>query len=285
MRYGLNLPAAGPSGDARTLAELAVAAEETGWDGLFLEDYIVYQNRQDIPTYDPWIALAAIAMRTQRIRIGTEVTPLARRRPWKLARECVTVDHLSGGRFQLSVGLGVSTDIDFAHLDEDQDGRRRASRLDEALEVLVGLWSGNPFSYAGRHFNLRETTFLPTPVQKPRIPIWIGGGYPNRGPLERAARWDGACFYRAAAPGSSLDAGRLDADAVRGVKKFVDSRGGDTTGFEIIVGAHERAADWEEERNVIQSVANAGATWWIEWVPAREPDVMRRAIENGPLRI
>jgi alkanesulfonate monooxygenase SsuD/methylene tetrahydromethanopterin reductase-like flavin-dependent oxidoreductase (luciferase family) len=285
MRYGLNLPAAGPAGDAQTLGELAVAAEEAGWDGFFLEDYIVYQNRQDIPTYDPWIALAVIAMRTQRIRLGTEVTPLARRRPWKLARECVTLDHLSDGRFQLSVGLGVGTDIDFAHLDEDQDNRRRASRLDEALEVLVGLWSGRPFSFTGPHFNLRETTFFPSPVQKPRIPIWVGGGYPNRGPLERAARWDGACLYRAAAPGSSVDAGRLDADDVRGIMNFVSSRRGDATGFDIIVGARERAADWEEERTVIQAVADAGATWWIEWVPADEPYRMRRVIEHGPLRI
>ena len=285
MRYGLNLPAAGPGGDARMLGNLAAAAEDAGWDGVFLEDYVVYQNRQDIPTYDPWIALAVMAMRTQRIRLGTEVTPLARRRPWKLARECVTLDHLSGGRLQLSVGLGVSTDIDFAHFDEDQDNRRRASRLDETLEVLVGLWSGRPFSYTGQHFNVRETTFLPCPVQRPRVPIWVGGGYPNRGPLERAARWDGACLYRSAAPGSSVDAGRLDADEVRGLKRFIDSRRGYATGFDIVVGARVRAADWEEERGIIRAVADAGATWWIEWVPANEPGLMRRAIEQGPLRI
>jgi alkanesulfonate monooxygenase SsuD/methylene tetrahydromethanopterin reductase-like flavin-dependent oxidoreductase (luciferase family) len=285
MRYGLNLPPAGPSGDARTLGELAVAAESAGWDGVFLEDYVVYQNRQDIPTYDPWIALAVMALRTRRIRLGTEVTPVARRRPWKLARESVTLDHLSGGRFQLSVGLGVATDVDIAHLAEDQDDRRRAKRLDEALDVLVGLWSGRPFSYTGQHLAMRETTFLPPPVQQPRIPIWVGGGYPNRGPLERAARWDGACLYRAAAPGSSQDAGRLDADEVRGLKKFVESRRSESTGFDIVVGARERSPDWEQERALIRAVADAGATWWIEWVPANDASVMRRAIENGPLRI
>jgi alkanesulfonate monooxygenase SsuD/methylene tetrahydromethanopterin reductase-like flavin-dependent oxidoreductase (luciferase family) len=285
MRYGLNLPAAGPGGDARTLGELAVAAEDAGWDGVFLEDYIVYQNRQDIPTYDAWVALAVMALRTRRIRIGTQVTPLARRRPWKLARESVTVDHLSGGRFQLCVGLGVATDIDIAHFGEERDDRRRAARLDEALEMLVGLWSGAPFGYTGRHFEIRETTFLPPPVQQPRIPIWVGGGYPNRGPLERAARWDGACMYRAAGPGNSQDAGLLGPDDVRGLKRFVESRRGDSTGFDIVVGARQRSPDWEQERELTRAVADAGATWWIEWVPANEPGMMRRAIEHGPLRI
>ena len=163
MRYGLNLPPAGPGGDARTLGELAAAAEDAGWDGVFLEDYLVYQNRQDIATYDPWVALGVMAMRTQRIRIGTEGTPVARRRPWKLARESGTVDHLSGGRLQLSIGLGVSTDIDFAHFGEESDNRRRASQLDEALEVLVGLWTAKPFSYTGEHFQIRDTTFVPRP--------------------------------------------------------------------------------------------------------------------------
>jgi alkanesulfonate monooxygenase SsuD/methylene tetrahydromethanopterin reductase-like flavin-dependent oxidoreductase (luciferase family) len=285
MRYGLNLPAAGPGGDARTLGELAAAAEDAGWDGVFLEDYIVYQNRQDIPTYDPWVALGVMALRTRRIRLGTEVTPLARRRPWKLARESVTVDHLSGGRLQVCVGLGVATDIDIAHFGEEPDNRRRAAQLDEALAVLVGLWSGRPFSYAGRHFEVRETTFLPPPVQQPRIPIWVGGGYPNPGPLRRAARWDGACMYRAAGPGSSQDAGLLGADEVRGLKTFVESRRGAATGFDIVVGARERSPDWERERELIRWVAEAGATWWIEWVPANDPSIMRRAIERGPLRI
>ena len=284
MRYGLNLPAAGPAGDAQSLAELAAIAEDAGWDGVFLEDYIVYQNRQDIPTYDPWIALALMAARTRRIRIGTEVTPLARRRPWKLARECVTLDHLSGGRLTLSVGLGVATDLDFAHFGEISDNRQRAAQLDEALAVLTGLWSGSPFRFEGRHFQVQETTFLPAPVQQPRIPVWIGGGYPNRGPLERAARWDGVCMYRSAGPGSTQDAGRLTAEEVRGLCQFIQQRRGNLVGYDIVVGARVRDDDWDLERRNIQEVAAAGATWWLEWVPANTPEVMRRAIQHGPLR-
>jgi alkanesulfonate monooxygenase SsuD/methylene tetrahydromethanopterin reductase-like flavin-dependent oxidoreductase (luciferase family) len=285
VRYGLNLPAAGAGGDARTLGEFAAVAEAAGWDAVLLEDYLVYQNRQDIPTYDPWVALAVMAVRTNRIRLGTEVTPLARRRPWKLARETVTLDHLSGGRLVLGVGLGVDTDVDIANFGEHIDNRRRAAQLDEALDVLVGLWSGEPFNFVGEHYDVRETTCLPRPVQQPRIPIWVGGGYPNKGPLRRAARFDGACLYRAAAPGSSTDAGRLEPDDVRGLKHFVEANRSMDSSFDIVVGGRKRGDDWEHERGLIRAVSEAGATWWIEWVPPAAPEVMRTAIERGPLRV
>jgi alkanesulfonate monooxygenase SsuD/methylene tetrahydromethanopterin reductase-like flavin-dependent oxidoreductase (luciferase family) len=285
MQYGLNLPAAGAGGHPRTLGELAARAEVAGWDGIFLEDYVLYQNQQDMPTYDPWVALAVMAVRTSRIKLGTEITPLARRRPWKVARETVTLDHLSDGRLVLGVGLGVGSDIDFAHFGEQTDNRERATQLDEALEVLVGLWSGVPFSFVGKHYTVRETTCLPRPVQQPRIPIWVGGGYPNRGPLRRAARWDGACLYKAGAPGSSEDAGRLEPDDVRGLKSFVAANRSSDSPFEIVVGARKREDDWEHERGLIRAVTEAGATWWIEWVPADDPRTMRAAIERGPLRI
>ncbi|TME35674.1 MAG: LLM class flavin-dependent oxidoreductase [Chloroflexi bacterium] len=285
VRYGLNLPTGGAAGDARTLGEFAALAEAAGWDGVFLEDYLVYQDRQDIPTYDPWVALAVMATRTQRLRLGTEVTPLARRRPWKVARETVTLDHLSGGRLVLGVGLGVASAIDMAHFGEQTDNRRRADQLDEALEVLVGLWSGEPFSYAGAHYAIRETTFLPRPVQQPRIPIWVGGGYPNRGPMRRAARWDGACLYRAESPGSSVDVGSLPPDNIRALKRFVERERRASTEFDIVVGGRKRGEDWERERDTIRAVADAGATWWIEWIPPGDPDAMRMAIERGPIRI
>src|SRR5258708_5272245 len=161
MRYGLNLPSAGPSGDARTLGELAAVSDASGWDAVPLEAYLPYHNHHVKPSFDPWVGLAVMAIRTQHIRLGTEVTPLARRRPWKLARETVTLDHLSGGRLVLGVGLGVSTAVDIAHFGEEADNRRRAAQLDEALEVLVGLWTGEPFSFVGQHYNVRETTCLP----------------------------------------------------------------------------------------------------------------------------
>jgi alkanesulfonate monooxygenase SsuD/methylene tetrahydromethanopterin reductase-like flavin-dependent oxidoreductase (luciferase family) len=152
MKYGLELPNAGCC-DARTLAELALLAEQAGWDGIFLEDYLVHHHAPDTPTYDPWIALAAMAVRTERIRLGTTVTPLSRRRPWKLARETVTLDHLSHGRLTLGVGLGDLHDPGFAQVGEVTDAKQRARIVDEALEVLVGLWNGAPFSRRAEVFS------------------------------------------------------------------------------------------------------------------------------------
>ena len=197
MRFGLSLPTGGECADPAFLAELADRAEASGWDGVFLEDYVFWQGDPAVPTCDTWVALAAMATRTRSVRLGTSVTPLARRRPWNVARQAVGIDQLSEGRMVLGVGLGdtgeaIGADASFTRLGEEMAPRRRAQILDEALEIIAGLWTGEPFAFRGEHFVVEEVTFLPTPVQKPRIPIWVGGGYPNRGPTRRAARWDGS---------------------------------------------------------------------------------------------
>jgi alkanesulfonate monooxygenase SsuD/methylene tetrahydromethanopterin reductase-like flavin-dependent oxidoreductase (luciferase family) len=283
MKYGIALPNAGV--DPRLLIEFAEMAEEAGWDGVFLEDYIVWQGHQETPTYDPWALLAAMAVRTRRVRLGTMVTPLARRRPWKVAAECVTIDHLSGGRMTLGVGLGdvVTGDVSFSHFGEQPDAKQRARMLDEALEIVTGLWRGEPFSYAGSFYQVQEVTLLPRPVQTPRIPIWVGGGYPNQGPLRRAARWDGACLYK-------QDVHFMQPEDVLGLKAFIDkeragSRHADSAPYDIIEGGSPRRDDWEEERDYIRSLAEAGMTWWVEYVPPGEPDWMRACVEREPLRV
>src|SRR5450755_1572954 len=175
MQYGVNLPI---TVDAQTLARLAGEAEAAGWDGVFVWDGLS-GNPENEPEkqaiYDPWIALAAIAMSTRRVRLGTMVTPLARRRPWKVARETVTLDHLCQGRLILPVGLGETSDGGFSNVGEELDRKKRAQLLDESLDILDGLWSGEPFSYNGEHYHIKEMTFLPGPVQSPRIPIWVVG--------------------------------------------------------------------------------------------------------------
>ena len=285
MQYGLSLPNGGPWGDARTLAELSRLAEDSGWDGVFLEDYIVWQSNQDVPTYDPWVALAAIAMRTKRIRIGTQVTALARRRPWKLARETVTLDHLSNGRLILGVGLGdtgesVLPDVSFTHFNEMTNTKERSHMLDEALEVLVGLWRGEPFEYSGQYYQVEEVTFLPRPVQSPRIPIWIGGGLPLKGPMRRAVRWDGMCPYK---HGSHY----LMPEDISKLRDFVRGQRGSLDGYDIVVGGSARRIDWEEEREYIRSLAKAGITWWTEYIPPDSGDLetVWSLIERGPLFI
>ncbi|HLO33448.1 MAG TPA: LLM class flavin-dependent oxidoreductase [Anaerolineales bacterium] len=285
MQYGLSLPNGGPWGDARTLANLAGLAEDSGWNGVFLEDYIVWQSNEKVPTYDPWVALAAIALQTRHIRLGTHVTPLARRRPWKLAKETITIDHLSNGRLILGVGLGdtgesVGSDISFTHFNEMQNAKERAHMLDEALEVLVGLWSGEPFRYEGQYYQIKEITLLPRPVQSPRIPIWVGGGFPLKGPLQRAARWDGICPYK-------HKSHFLTPDDIRTLRDFIQGQRGSLDGYDIVTGGSARRPDWEAERDRIRSLAEAGITWWTEYIPPESGDIetVQSMIKRGPLFI
>jgi len=282
MRFGLSLPDGGECGDPRFLVELAERAEAAGWDGLFLEDYVTYQGEPDEPTANVWTALAAIALRTSRMRLGTAVTPLPRRRPWNVAREAAAIDQLSGGRFILGVGIGdagesVVRDTSLTHFGEETDLRARAEMLDEGLTILDGLWRGEPFRFSGRHYHVDEVTFLPRPVQRPRIPIWVGGGYPLAGPTRRALLWDGSLLYRAPAPGS--DDQRMSPADVRQLRKLAGERA-----FDIAVGGSPRGEDLDAERAHIGAVAQAGATWWIDWVPPGDRDTMRRAADVGPLR-
>jgi alkanesulfonate monooxygenase SsuD/methylene tetrahydromethanopterin reductase-like flavin-dependent oxidoreductase (luciferase family) len=206
-----------------------------------------------VTVFDPWVALGAIAAGTERVRLGTLVTPLARRRPWKLARETVTLDHLSGGRVVLGVGLGYPPDADFELLGEDPDDRVRAAKLDEGLEVLTRLWSGETFDFDGAHFHVRETEFHPAPVQRPRIPIWVAGMWPNRAPFRRAARYDGVVPIEVDERGmpAALEPGEL-ADLVA----YVRAHRTTDESFEVV---HGGAAD---SSSVAASEA-AGATWYL----------------------
>src|SRR5437867_2328127 len=198
MQYGITLPNFGDFFDPRLLAQLAREAEQAGWDGFFIWDHVLLFPT---PTVDPWVALAAIALATERIRIGPLVTPLPRRRPTKLARETVSIDHLSNGRLVLGVGIGAGP-WEWDYLGEESDLKARGDMLDEGLELLTRLWSGEPVLHDGRFYRFRgdlgpnqpeiaPTPFLPTPVQSPRIPIWVGGTWPRKPPFRRAARWDG----------------------------------------------------------------------------------------------
>src|SRR5580658_3833052 len=189
MRFGLSFPLACQLSDVAAVAELAKEAEIAGWDGVFVWDHLKLIGTPSLA--DPWVALALIAQATQRIRFGTLVTPLFRRNPAKLAFETVTLDHLSQGRLILGVGLGSDLFGEISAFGGPLDDRVRAQMLDEGLAVLMGLWSGEPFSFSGTYFKVNDTCFLPAPVQFPRIPIWVAGTWPKRPPFRRAARYDG----------------------------------------------------------------------------------------------
>ncbi|HEY1642629.1 MAG TPA: LLM class flavin-dependent oxidoreductase [Streptosporangiaceae bacterium] len=252
--------------DPAGLIELGVAAEQAGFDGFFLWDHIVFSNTGDGPPLaDPWLVLAVIASRTSRIRLGTMITPVPRRRPWQLARETTTLDRLSGGRLTLGVGIGSPAYGDFGIFHEPQGARERADLLDEGLAVMAGLWTGERFSYAGQHYQLDPVRFSPTPVQRPRIPVWVGGVLPNTRPVDRAARWDGMVPIRFAggaletvSPGDIADC-RARISAARPQR----DQGSAADPYDLVVWA-EVAGDPAVVPEIARPYQEAGATWWIE---------------------
>jgi alkanesulfonate monooxygenase SsuD/methylene tetrahydromethanopterin reductase-like flavin-dependent oxidoreductase (luciferase family) len=274
MRYALNLPPFGALADVRTLAELANAAEDAGWDGFFIWDHI--QTEPSMPVVDPWVALAAMAMTTERIRLGALVTPLGRRRPSKLARETATLDQLSRGR--LIVGVGSGSDQwyhEYSALGEPTDAKTLAAMLDEGLDVLTGLWRGEPFSHAGPHYTVNHARFLPTPVQTPRIPIWVGGQWPNKSPMRRAARWDGVC------PG--IEGGFIQPEQVREVVAYIQRQRTSDAPFDVVVTGYVGEMPPAEAEARLRSYADAGVTWWQEgfwW--SDTPDDVHKRIQQGP---
>jgi alkanesulfonate monooxygenase SsuD/methylene tetrahydromethanopterin reductase-like flavin-dependent oxidoreductase (luciferase family) len=191
MRFGLFLPLFDPLADPAVVARLAGDAEEAGWDGFFLWDQIRW--REPVAAVgDTQVTLAAIAAATQRIRLGPLVTPLARRRPVKVARETAALDLLSGGRLTLGVGLGSDHFAsEYSITGEELDDRRRAQMLDESLEIIKAAWSGEPVRHRGEHYTVDAMRFLPRPVQRPGVPVWVAGFPGKPKPMRRAARYDG----------------------------------------------------------------------------------------------
>jgi alkanesulfonate monooxygenase SsuD/methylene tetrahydromethanopterin reductase-like flavin-dependent oxidoreductase (luciferase family) len=191
LRSALWLPLFDELADPRSVARLAAEAEAAGWHGVFVWDHLAWRPpvRQVV---DPWITLAAIATSTERLRIGPMVTPLARRRPAKVAKETAALDILSNGRLTLGVGLGSDRFAqELSRTGEQVDDRRRAQLLDEALQILTGAWSGEPVHHDGEHYTVDGIQFLPRPVQRPGVPIWVAGFPGSAKPLRRAARYDG----------------------------------------------------------------------------------------------
>lgn len=277
MRFAASVPNFGDYGDVGLLVDLAVDAEAAGWDAFFLWDHIAWPVAENF--VDPWLALTAIALRTERLRVGTLITPLPRRRPWKVARETVTLDHLSAGRLILGVGSGIHAE-EFDHLGEEADLKTRAAMLDEALTVLTGLWTGEPYTFRGEHYSVDGAHFRPPPAQRPRPPIWVAGTWPRQRPLRRAARWDGYVPEKS---------GRvpITADDVRAIVAAIAAERGHLDGFDLVLGGDSGNQDRATTVATIAALAEAGATWWNE---AFDPSVTsaseaRERIRRGPPRL
>lgn len=278
MKHGLMLPNKGePYGDANLLIELALEAETAGWEGFFLWDHI--GGDKGSPTVDPWLVLAAIASRTRVLRLGTMVTPLARRRPWKVAREIVTLDHLSHGRAILGVGLGDLVTKDFKAFGEQVNPRKRAEMLDESLEIIAGLQSGGPLDFAGRHYQVTQALFLPLPVQRPRVPVWVSAHWGFKRPLRRAVRWDGVLPRQWAS-------GPVTPAVIAELAGYAATHHTGMAPFDIIKYGTTEGKNPSADLEAVRPYEQAGATWWIEEIFTSRGSLrqMRARILAGPAR-
>jgi len=242
MRHGICLANIGSYSDPNVGVRIAVLAEAAGWDGVFIWDHLAFV--WGAPAADPWLSLAAIAGATSRVRLGTAVTPVARRRPHVLAHQVATLDVLSGGRVIFGAGLGGAPN-EFGKFGEPTDAKVRAEMLDEGLDVLRALWSGAEVSHRGAHYTVDGVALAPTPVQA-SIPVWIGGNRPAS--LRRAARWDGWLADSADPTGMTLSPD----DVASSIERI-----GRDDGFDVaVLGQSDRADP--------AAYARAGATWWLE---------------------
>ncbi|MHA2100482.1 MAG: LLM class flavin-dependent oxidoreductase [Candidatus Kariarchaeaceae archaeon] len=271
-QFGLLVPPAGIFNDPHILSDLAKEAETAGWNGFFIWDQIIGS------ALDPWVALSAVAMKTKTIKLGTMITPVARRRPWKLARETLSLDSLSNGRLILGVGLG-DPDEAFTAFNEEGSPKIRAEKLDEGLDVLTKLWANTNVSHESKHFKLTEVAFAMPLVQEPRIPIWVGGTWPRKRPFIRAAKWDGIVPY-------GLD-GPLTVDQFKEIKDFILENRTTTAPipFEFI-NMGNTPENPKEAMELLSPFIDEGMTWWMEsifeWENWRDLEYTFSRIKKGP---
>lgn len=270
MRYGFVLPGGSP----REQVEAAVTAERVGWDAIFAYE----------APYGPdaWGLLSAMAERTSRIRLGSMLTPLPWRRPWKVASQVATLDQLSNGRAILAVGLGAP-EVGLIGPPDVEERSTRAALLDEGIDLIDALWSGTGH-FAGTHFKLdiRESPLATIrPVQRPRPPIWVVGAWPRPKSMRRVLRCDGLLpnvmdpEFRPATP-----------DDIRAMIKWLDAHGGRRPGFDVVTEG-ETPDDPAAAAAIVRPWADAGCTWWLEarWVAPEGVDhaaVVRERLAAGP---
>jgi alkanesulfonate monooxygenase SsuD/methylene tetrahydromethanopterin reductase-like flavin-dependent oxidoreductase (luciferase family) len=273
MRYGMVMSNLDDYADPRLAVRLARAAEEAGWEAFFVWDHLGFV--WGAPSSDPWVILSAVAVSTTHLTLGTALTPLARRRPQVVANALASLDLLSGGRMIFGAGLGGVTE-EFTAFGEPGAAKYRARMLDEGLAVLDGLCSGEPVTHHGQHYDVENVTQAPLPLQRPRVPIWIGGESPPA--LRRAARWDGWLAPTTSPDGTPImdkDPGRI-AEMVAEIRRH---RTADTP-FAVAVDGYSEPGD----PRLPHAYEAAGATWWLESIHGKRGslDEMIARVEAGP---
>jgi alkanesulfonate monooxygenase SsuD/methylene tetrahydromethanopterin reductase-like flavin-dependent oxidoreductase (luciferase family) len=278
MKYAVDIPNFDYWADPRHVAEFARQIEDAGWEGLSIWDHLLVYEENWVG--DPWIALAAAAAATERLMLMMMVTPLPRRRPWKVAREAVSLDQLSNGRFILGVGIGFPPQEEFGTFGEETDDRHRADLLDESLDIITGLWTGETFSYQGAHYQISPVAFQPTPEQRPAIPIWVAGMWPNKRPFRRAARFDGLApiIYR----DGSLEA--ITGESLREMLHYVREHRTSDDPFDVTVH-RPLPPDRGEWPDLLADLEEAGCTWFRDgwdWEGRVSWEDWRSRVLEGP---
>ncbi len=271
MKYGLYCPTFGEYSDPKYLVELAQLAEKSGWDGFFIWDHILLTGR-GLPVADAVTTLSAIAAKTEKIKLGPMITPIPRRRPWKLAKELITIDHLSSGRITLGAGIG-DPDWEYSLFGENPSLRTRAKKLDEGLEIISQMCSGE-IEYHGTQYDVQKAEIGPSSLQQPRIPIWIGGTYGNKPPFRRAAKWDGVFPIK-----MDIDELLQPVESVRNwtsmwlkpsqlseITELIVKYRGSLVGFDVANSGSILNISEKEAKEKIKMFENVGASWWLEWI-------------------
>jgi hypothetical protein len=273
MRYAVYAPILNDFSDPKRLVDLAVAAETARYDGFFIWDHLAIDAQGRIGLADATVTLGAIAQATERIKIGALITPLARRRPWKVAKEIVALDHLSGGRILFGAGLGEPAEIEFGNFGEDPAATARARKLDEGLAILDPLIRGETVTHTGDTYRLRAVKLAPRSVQSPRIPIWIAASLPATRGLERAAHWDGCFPVKVPASiiaGTMVNAAWpewwLSPAELGQAVAYLDRMRGGLTDFAIAATGSTAADDQAQASAKVAAYATVGANWWLEWI-------------------
>lgn len=272
IKFGIYIANHGITSNPEDYIKLVKSGEEYGWDGFFLWDHVYTPWAKDQDVLDPWIILSAIASQTNNIAIGTTVTPLARRRPMKIAREAITIDRLSSGRFILGVGLGGTAEL--KAIGEEENPKIRGEMLDESLEILKGLWSGKLFTFDGKHFKIKEPVkFKP----KGNIKIWVGGTWPNKKPFQRAAKYDGIFPLKAGSEDPSLYP-----QDYREILSYIGKYRKSLESFDLIKSI-VTIGDKEEDA-YIHDFMNMGVNWLLEafWSERCSLKEIQKRIELGP---
>ena len=274
MKFAIYVPNFAAFGDARVLAELASDAEDAGWDGFFIWDHVLWSSPEEQPVVEPWVALTAIAMATERLRIGPIITPLPRRRPWQVARQAASIDQLSGGRLILGVGIGFDGFGDYSAFNEPVDAKIHGEMLDEGLTILDGLLSGESFAFEGKHYQVKQTQFLPKATQQPRIPIWVAGLWPGTKPFRRAAKWDGIAPLRKG-PNDPLEP-----NDYRDIAEYIKRHRNERNKSFDMVGPSDK---WRPTQAELARYEEAGVTWWkVGFGPSHTIEDVKREIKLGP---